>query len=331
MEHITNPVEQITAKANDLLKDALYAAAKAEETLKHMDMDALSKEKISKAVKEVSAIASSIEAMRAIIEKEKQPLQEALSKALEQVNEFRAQVDMMYTKIRAKEEEITLLEQQSKEVTLPVLGKFFVPDLEALHRAAALKMEVAGLYTAMSVSKTALATAEQGVIAVRAQLVSSPPEADQRMAGLQLSLDTTRNFIISLIEKHTGYVQQEIAGLFSADNKKLLLDLMRRNIPAGLPDMISEAIFMDALGQMEKLLAEILPAELIGMMKDKSTGVNGKLDQLVNRLTEKINKEIDLPLLDEEQEAWLFRTVIGAVTKSMKKGQLIDTVLSELQ
>lgn len=331
MENRTNPVEQITAKANDLLKDALHAAAKAEETLKHIDIDVLSREKIGKAVKEISTIASAIDAMRTILEKEKQPLLDGLAKALAQVNEFKAQVDTMYTRIRAREEEITKLEQQCKEVSLPLLGKFTIPDPEAFPRIAALKMEVAGLYTAMSVSKTALATAEQGVCAIREQLLSSPPEADPRMAGLQLSLDTTRNLIGSLIEKHSGSFQQEIAGLFSADNNKMLLELMRRNIPAGLPDVINDAIFTDALQKMEKLLVEILPAELVGMMKDKSTGVNGKLDHLVNRLTEKINKEIDLPLLDEEQEAWLFRTVIGAIAKSMKKGHLIDTVLSELQ
>jgi uncharacterized protein YqgV (UPF0045/DUF77 family) len=331
MENITNPVEQITVKANSLLKDALDAAARAEETLKHVDMDTLAKARINKAAKEVSDIASAIDAMRVIIEKERQPLLDALSQALEQVNEFKVQVDMMHTRIRAKEEEIKRLEQQHKEVLFPLLGKFTIPDPEALPRIAALKMEVAGLYTAMSVSKTALATAEQGVCAIREQLLSSPVEADPRIAGLQRSLDVARNMIDNLLEKHTGAFQQEIVGLFSDDNKKLLLDLMRKNIPAGLPGAISEAIFMDALQKMEKLLVEILPAELIGMMKDETTGVNGKLDHLVNRLTEKINKEIDLPLLDEEQEAWLFHTVIDAITRSMKKGHLIDTVLSEFQ
>jgi hypothetical protein len=330
MENITNPVEQITVKANDLLNDALHAAAKAEETLKHIDIDALRKQKIVKAIKEVSTIASAMDAMRAMIKKEKQPLLDALSKALEQANEFKVQVDMMYTKIRSKEEEIMLLEQERKEVSLPLLGKFNIPNPEAMPRIAALKMEVAGLYTVMSVSKTALATAEQGVCAVRERLLSAPVEADPRMAGLQVSLDTARNIIVSLLEKNNDVFQQEIVGLFSADNKKVLLALMHKNIPAGLPGLINEAIFMDALQKIEKLLVEILPIELIGLMKDKSSGVSGKLDHLVDRLTEKINKEIDLPLLDEEQEAWLFREVISAVTKSMKKGHLIDTVLSEL-
>ena len=108
-----------------------------------------------------------------------------------------------------------------------------------------------------------------------------------------------------------------------------MAEIASKRLDTGLPDSVEVALFVDAIEKVEKALADAIPAKVFALIVDAQQGLDGDTANLVSRLTEKVNKEVDIPMLDEEQEAELLRLLIKMLIDSMVQGNDLETVLAK--
>ncbi|HEX9925823.1 MAG TPA: hypothetical protein VGD99_24420 [Anaerolineae bacterium] len=98
-----------------------------------------------------------------------------------------------------------------------------------------------------------------------------------------------------------------------------------------VPEDLEQTIFEHAVGVIDQALEDTLPAVLAELIHNSQNGIDK--DHAVvfaDRLVESINRKIDLPYLDEDQEAKLLRVVIDPLVKAMTNGRRLEDLLPEV-
>ena len=99
-----------------------------------------------------------------------------------------------------------------------------------------------------------------------------------------------------------------------------------------VPEELEQEIFEHALGIIDKALEDALPTLFQGLIREAERGIDkDHARDFANRLVESVNAKVDLPYLNEAQEAELLRAVINPLVKAMTQGKKLDDLLPALQ
>lgn len=95
---------------------------------------------------------------------------------------------------------------------------------------------------------------------------------------------------------------------------------------------LEQAIFEHAISVIDVALEETLPVVFHGLMREIERGIDkDHAKDFADRLIRSVNAKVDLPYLDEEQEAQLLQAVITPLVKAMTSGKKLDDLLPALQ
>ena len=121
--------------------------------------------------------------------------------------------------------------------------------------------------------------------------------------------------------------------LLKPEEKKQIAVLLgaRIDIP-WVPEHIELPIIEHAVGLVDRALEGVLPDAFGILLRDGSQGIDAaKARAFGDRLIQAVNKKIDLPYLDEEQEANLIRMMVDPLVQAMVDGESIDEVLGRVK
>lgn len=91
---------------------------------------------------------------------------------------------------------------------------------------------------------------------------------------------------------------------------------------------MEQVIFEHAVAIIDAALDDILPEVFGGLLHDAGKGIDkDHARDFSRRLAEAVNKRVNLPYLNEEQEGRLIQTVIDPIVKAMIDGKRLDTIL----
>ncbi len=91
---------------------------------------------------------------------------------------------------------------------------------------------------------------------------------------------------------------------------------------------MEETIFEHAVGLVDQALEDVLPQAFGELLHNVEKGIDkDHAQQFASRLVAAINKKVDLPYLNEEQEERLLQTVIDPLVKAMIRGKKLDDLL----
>jgi hypothetical protein len=120
--------------------------------------------------------------------------------------------------------------------------------------------------------------------------------------------------------------------LLNQSERKQMAKLVNAMLDIPLvPEDLEQTIFEHAVGVIDQALEDTLPAVLAELIHNSQNGIDK--DHAVvfaDRLVESINQKIDLPYLDEDQEAKLLRVVIDPLVKAMTNGRRLEDLLPEV-
>lgn len=95
-----------------------------------------------------------------------------------------------------------------------------------------------------------------------------------------------------------------------------------------VPESMEQIIFEHALSVIDSALEETLPPPFQELMRDPTRGIDkDQAREFADRLTASIATKIDLPYLNEDQEAQLLSIVINPVVKAMSEGKTLETLM----
>jgi hypothetical protein len=99
------------------------------------------------------------------------------------------------------------------------------------------------------------------------------------------------------------------------------------DIPLVSEDM-EQIIFEHAVAIIDAALDDILPEVFAGLLRSSDKGIDkDHARDFAQRLAEAVNKRVNLPYLNEEQEGRLIQTVIDPIVKAMISGRRLDDIL----
>lgn len=329
-ESIEQTAHQIRAKADQVINDAVQQAASAHQALARQGAEQHLLDQIRAAQESVQSIAEKIAAARHQIEAERQPVEERLSEMQAAVTRAQAEVDNISAQIKAKEQEINRLSKETHQVkNVWPLGNIRIPNPKAVAQAGALRVEVAGLHGAMATAQQVLARAEHETQALHVEALKAPIEADPRVMALFKELEAEKTAIATLSGQLTGEVRTRLQELFTTENRHKLAAMASKKIDTGFPDDVEEDLFFDAIAKIEQAVMEAIPAKALALMQDAGQGISGNTKAFETRLVEKINAQVDIPMLDEKQEGLLFGLLIHLMVQAMMPAKTLDALLSE--
>ena len=95
------------------------------------------------------------------------------------------------------------------------------------------------------------------------------------------------------------------------------------NVPL-VPEALELVVIEHALTLIFSVLTDIVPNDVLLLMGSAGTGLDAKgINQLIERLTVAVNKRVDIPMLNEEQEAFVIKTALKITVQSMAIGKTI--------
>ncbi len=111
--------------------------------------------------------------------------------------------------------------------------------------------------------------------------------------------------------------------------KKTLAELLNARIDIPwVPESMEGPAFLFAVNRIEEALEGVMPEAIGELLRDGSKGIDpAEAQALGNRLLVALNKRIDLPLFNEEQEADLLQRLIAPLVVALSDGHTIDTVI----
>lgn len=94
---------------------------------------------------------------------------------------------------------------------------------------------------------------------------------------------------------------------------------------------VEQTIFEHAVATIDAALDDILPEAFGDLLRDRNKGIDKDHARgFAARLARAVNKRVDLPYLNEEQEVQLIRTVVDPLVKAMINGKQLDDILPSL-
>lgn len=113
---------------------------------------------------------------------------------------------------------------------------------------------------------------------------------------------------------------QQIAWLVERVNEKVNLPIIGEKAEA---DLIKKAI-LKVLAKLE----EELPEEVLKFLEELGSGFppGADLDEIKENTVEFLNKEINIPLINEKKEAKIFTEVVDLLFDAMKKNKEVKSI-----
>jgi len=94
---------------------------------------------------------------------------------------------------------------------------------------------------------------------------------------------------------------------------------------------VEQFIFEHAVAIVDAALDDILPEIFNNMLRDPGKGIDkDHARDFSERLAEAVNKKVNLPYLNEDQEYRLIRMVIDPMVKAMINGRRLDDILPDM-
>ncbi len=120
--------------------------------------------------------------------------------------------------------------------------------------------------------------------------------------------------------------------LLNQSERKKIAKLVNAMLDIPLvPENLEQTIFEHAVGMVDVALEDTLPAVFAELLHNTQNGIDkDHATVFADRLVVSINQKIDLPYLDENQEAKLLRIVIDPLVKAMTNGRRLDDLLPEI-
>lgn len=95
-----------------------------------------------------------------------------------------------------------------------------------------------------------------------------------------------------------------------------------------VPEEMEATIFEHAVALVDRALEDVLPAAFGELLRNVEKGIDKDHARVfADRLVTAVNKRVDLPYLNEEQEQRLLQTVIDPLVKAMISGKKLDDLL----
>lgn len=328
LDATANQVNTISEKAKAMVHEARQLVANAHQISAQLGADETLQQQIKEAQQILRSTIDQIDAVKAKIIEERKLAQEQLDKVQLTVIQTQAQVDALMNQIKAKESEIQRLSQQMTHQEIWPFGEISIPDPTARSQAGIIEVEVAGLYTTLAAAKSMLATARQGEIALSTKVSHVPIEADSRLTELYIALEAERKVLLSLQDQILVTRKKAFKEIFTTHNKRQIIAMASQKIQTELPNEIEADLFWDAIGKIEEILVETIPAKELDLIQWSEKGLTGETSKFVERLTKKVNKSVDILMLDETQEAVFFSLLINLLIDAMKEGNSLEQLLS---
>jgi hypothetical protein len=97
-----------------------------------------------------------------------------------------------------------------------------------------------------------------------------------------------------------------------------------------VPEEMEQTIFEHAVGVIDVALEDSLPSAFTELLHNTQNGIDQDHARAFgDRLVDSVNRKIDLPYLDEQQEAMLLRIVIDPLVKAMTNNRRLEDLLPE--
>ncbi len=121
--------------------------------------------------------------------------------------------------------------------------------------------------------------------------------------------------------------------LMNAEEQKRIAKIVNALIDIPLvSEELEQTIFEHAVGMVDRALEDVLPAAFGELLRNAEKGIDkDHARQFSTRLVDAVNKRVDLPYLNEEQEQRLLQTVIDPLVKGMLTGKTLDDLLPQGQ
>ena len=95
-----------------------------------------------------------------------------------------------------------------------------------------------------------------------------------------------------------------------------------------VPEEMEQPVFEHAVGLVDRALEDVLPVAFGELLRNAEKGIDkDHARQFANRLVVAVNQKVNLPYLNEDQEARLLQTVIDPLVKGMISGKKLDDLL----
>ena len=113
------------------------------------------------------------------------------------------------------------------------------------------------------------------------------------------------------------------------DEQKKIASLINAIIDIPLvSEEMEQIIFEHAVAIIDAALDDILPEVFAGLLHDPGKGIDkDHARDFAQRLAVAVNKRVNLPYLNEEQEGRMIQTVIDPIVKAMIDGRRLEDVL----
>ena len=117
--------------------------------------------------------------------------------------------------------------------------------------------------------------------------------------------------------------------MFKPVQKEKIVALVNSSIDIPvLPESLEGSIFRKAVDLIDEALDTFLPEEIKELAESVKDGIDrDNAKDVVDNLTRFINKKVDIPILNEEQEGKLISIVVDLVVKSLTKSRTLNSLL----
>jgi hypothetical protein len=117
--------------------------------------------------------------------------------------------------------------------------------------------------------------------------------------------------------------------MIKPEQKERIVALVNSSIDIPVvPESLERSIFRKAIDLIDDALDTFLPKEIQALAESLSDGIErNNAKDFVENLTRFLNKKIDLPILNEEQEGKLIGLVVDLLVKSMTKNRTLNNLL----
>ena len=117
--------------------------------------------------------------------------------------------------------------------------------------------------------------------------------------------------------------------MITSEQKDKIVALVNSSIDIPVvPESLEGSIFRKAIDLIDEALDAFLPKEIQALAESLSQGIErNNAKDFVENLTRFLNKKVDLPILNEEQEGKLIGVVVNLLVKSMTKNRTLNNLL----
>lgn len=117
--------------------------------------------------------------------------------------------------------------------------------------------------------------------------------------------------------------------MLSADQIRKIATLVNNLVDVPIvPEFMEQQVFEAAVTLIDRQLDQLLPAGLKEFLNDASKMLDdAHTGDLANRLVAILEKNVDIPLLNDEQEQKIFKIVIDLIIRAMASRKTLDGLL----